>query len=376
MDSPFRVTCYDGALQRTGWLGDPTQMVVTPRHLAIGEAKITIPTSHPKLELLTAEGARVVCEYDPGGGWQHLISGPVRQITGTGPSSSGTVTVRVEDDLRLLWRVLGWPVPGSPLTGQTAREDRRTGPAETVAKQFIAANAVTRLGLPVTVVPTHGWGASITVAMRMSVLADRLIPAMDTAGIGLTVRQSGATLSVDAYVPATWPVTLTEASGVVQGWDWSRDAPTVTRTVVGGQGEGTVREFRHRPSSTATTPLEAQWGDKVEAFTDARDTDVAAELDARGDQTLAEGAPKAGLQLVLSDTPTFRYGSQVRVGDRVTVDIGQGVTITDVLREAVLDWGPAGLQVTPTVGERSGPDRVLVRALSGFSRAVRHLMTR
>jgi hypothetical protein len=45
---PFEITCYDKAFNRLGWIADPTQVQVTPRHLAIGTASIELPSSHPK----------------------------------------------------------------------------------------------------------------------------------------------------------------------------------------------------------------------------------------------------------------------------------------------------------------------------------------
>jgi hypothetical protein len=145
----------------------------------------------------------------------------------------------------------------------------------------------------------------------------------------------------------------------------------VTRTVIGGQGEGTAREFRVLTDTT----LETAWGDKIEVFTDARDTAVTTEQDAAGAQALADGAPTAGLKLTFAETASFKYGTSVRVGDLVTTVLVPGAPpITDVLREAVLSWTVAdGFSATPVVGDRSDdPNRTFARAISALAKAIRN----
>src|SRR5690625_6740247 len=79
----------------------------------------------------------------------------------------------------------------------------------------------------------------------MHPVADRILPAVDLAGIGLDAYQDGAGIGVDVYQPSNLshgPV-LTEESGVVQSGTWELTPPTVTRVIVGGPGEGTAREW-------------------------------------------------------------------------------------------------------------------------------------
>jgi hypothetical protein len=140
--------------------------------------------------------------------------------------------------------------------------------------------------------------------------------------------------------------------------------------VVGGQGDGTARVFRARSDTTA----EALWGVKRESFVDATDATTTALLDSRGDAAIAEGAATAGLKLTLAETDTFRYGDQLRVGDLVTTQLVPGATaITDVLREAVINWSvEEGLTATPVVGDRQDdPNRVFAKAIASVARAVR-----
>lgn len=379
----LRATLYSAAFTRVGWVMNPLESTVTPRWAALGTAELVVPPDHPYSGRLAEKGCRAVIELntswdvddvDAAPTWVHLVGGPVRGLTVEGVGAAQRLTARVEDDWRLLARVLGWQVPGSAIGAQSGAEyDVVTGPAETVVKTLVTANAVTRLGLPVTVAPDLGRGAEITTSLRMHPLVDRLYSAVDQAGIGVTVTQSGDGLLVDVREPVVHSRVMTVASGAMRSATLDRAAPTATRAVGGGQGEGTDREFR----SLVDSARESQWGDVIEVFVDARDTADPAELDARLAQALADGAPRSGISLTLADTPSLRYGRDLLVGDTVSVDI-DGQTYTDTLRSARLTWDPsAGLQVVPQIGERSDdPDEQLGRLIGRVLRDQRDLARR
>jgi hypothetical protein len=373
VDNPFLITVYDRAFHRQGWVADYEQIAVTPRHNATGTASFSVKASHPRLPALMADGARVTIDYHGG----QIMSGPLWASQGQLPSTpASTITFTVEDDLRLLGQVLGWPVPGAGIAAQSAAAyDVRSGPAETVLKAYVQANAVTRLGLPLTVAASAGRGPVVTAQARMDKLADLLLPLADTAGLGVRVRQSGAGLVLDCYTPAVRSRVLTEQSGVLGTGQWSRTGPSATDVVIGGQGEATARTFR----LTRSVPLAAAWGTRVEVFRDANDISAAADLDARAAQTLAEGAPGAGIALQLAETDTFRYGRSLVVGDVVTVQVAAGLTVTDVVRSATLTHSADdGLTVLPQVGDESAtaePNALLARGLARVATAVRGIGT-
>lgn len=371
--SPFRITVYDKAFGKRGTIGAPASVKWQHRHNGLSTATVVVDADHPRVPDLLTRGCRMHVDYG-----QHRIGGLIRRKRVVGPSSRAVVEVEVHDDWRLLTRMLGWAVPGAGVGGQTVAYDVRTGPVETVVKGYIAANA-TRLGLPVTVAPDQGRGASVDGALRFHPLADRVVPLLDAGGVGFTVRQQGAGFVVDAYAVEQHPRTLTERSGVVRGWEWIEDAPNATRTVAGAQGEAEARDF-YGPLIDGA--LEAEWGDVVEVFTDARnagtnDTDpAAAALDAMT-KKLAEGRAQAGLKVQLSETDTFRYGTAVTRGDRVSLEVGPGIVLDDVLREAELEWSGRGpLTVTPIVGDRNDVDHIIPRALAALGRGMRDLAGR
>lgn len=370
MNDP-RITIYTKTFQRVGFIGDPISVDMTIRHNGQSTATVEVAANHERIGHLLTPGARLVIERDPG----IYLSGPIMGRSGSG-DPGGTVTLTVEDDWRLLTRILGWPAPTQPITnqGSAAAYDTKTGPAETVLKWFASRN-ITRLGLPVMVAPDLGRGATITAQLRMHRLTDRLLPGIDQAGIGVTVRQTGNGLTLDCYTPTVRTREITATSGMVRAWSWQQSGPTATRVVIGGQGEGTAREFRRRIATT----VEAEWADVVEVFADARDTNVTTELDARGDAALLDGAPRTGLSLELAETGSFRYGVAVSVGDRVVTRLIPGApVITDVLRAVTLKWTLTdGLTITPVIGERTDdPNKIFGKAVASVARSVRNINSR
>ncbi|MFP3481178.1 hypothetical protein SB780_40675, partial [Burkholderia sp. SIMBA_057] len=75
---------------------------------------------------------------------------------------------------------------------------------------------------------------------------------------------------------------------------------------------------------------ESQYGMRAETFRDARDDNTATVMDSRGRETLDEMGPKNGLSLDLAGTGIFQYGpGGFQVGDRVPVNVGAGLVITE-----------------------------------------------
>jgi hypothetical protein len=247
-----------------------------------------------------------------------------------------------------------------------------------VLKGYISANAA-RLGLPVTVATDLGRGSAIKAAIRMQALSDVLLPLLSNSGIGLSVVQDapdsgvGSGLIMDVYQTSTYPFTLTEDSGIIQSWSWSTQLPSVTRVIVGGQGVGTSRQF----VQVTDTATESSNGDIIEGFDDGSDVYLTADLPTRGQEMLTEGAAKAGLSVQFSETENFRYGDALNVGDTLPLEVGPGITVTDVLTEATLSWTrDDGFTATPTAGDRTDdPTKLLVRQLVKLGRAVRKLAT-
>lgn len=372
MRAPVRLTVYDKTFARKAIIGAPKFVTVIPRFNKPGSATVGLLASDRSIPHLLESGCRMTIQDELG---DHLLSGRVSKVRGRGPAKQELVEVDILDDFAVLSEVLGWVVPTGAITEQgTAGVNwELTGPMETVLKSAVQANAIDRLGLPIVCAPDLGRGPTITAKLRFHPLYDRLFPVVDGAGIdgtgwGVTVKQVGAQLVLDVFEPSVYPRTLTAGGGVLREWSYDITPPTATRVVVGGQGEAQLRNFRRLEDLDRETDL--NW--KIERFRDARDTDDPPTLYARGQETLDEGAGKSGLSMELSNTKTFRYGSSVKVGDRVTVQVGPGVTISDVLTEATLSWTQGdGWKTTPKIGERA--DDVTSKMLAQLRKMARHL---
>lgn len=369
--SAFRISVYDKNRAFRCQIGNPASLTATVRHNLTSTLTMSVPLNHKRMGELLADGARLKTSFKG----EHLISGPITADELTTDGVTGLYTVTVEDDLRILWDILGWPVPGSLISNQTAAEYRTyTGNAETILKDAVTENGVTRMGIPGLSVATNlNRGAIIPggVPLRMHPLADQMFPALEDAGIGVSVKQIGAGLVLDVYEPATHPRALSVKGRTLKQVTMNRTRPTASRVVIGGQGEGTARNFR----LLVDTARETQYGMRAETFRDARDDNTPAVMDARGQETLNEHGPKNGVSLTLAGSGIFQYGpGGFHVGDRIPVKVQDGITITEVIRECTLTWvSPEYAREEPTIGEITNqPERITAQRLAALGRGQRN----
>ncbi|NWL13320.1 hypothetical protein DM793_18810 [Paenarthrobacter nitroguajacolicus] len=371
MVSIFRIAVYDKDRLFRCQIGNPSALSATVRHNLVSTLNITVPLAHERLPELMTDGARLKVKFKG----RHLISGPIVSEAGETDGVSGQVTFTVEDDFRILRDILGWQVPGSPISNQSAAEYRTyTGDAETIIKTAVAENGITRLAIPgLSVAPNLHRGGVVPggVPLRMHPLADKMFPAMDEAGIGVTVRQIGSGLVLDVYEPQLYPRKLSVKGRTLKKASWTKTRPESSRVVIGGQGEGTERNFRQ----VIDGARESQYGMRAEAFRDARDNDASDVMDDRGRETLSETAAKNGISLDLVGTGIFQYGpGGFREGDRVPVNLGHGVLMTETIREVTLNWVSKDYaSIQPSIGEISTqPARIIAQRLAALAKGVRN----
>lgn len=481
MSAVFRIAIYDKNRVFQGQIGNPASLEVTVRHNLVSTLKMAVPLGHDQLPKLMADGARLKVSFKG----EHLISGPVTADELVTDGVSGLYTVTVEDDFRVLREILGWPVPTSAIGSQSGAEYRTyTGNAESIIKNAVSENGVTRMAVPgLTVATNLNRGATVPggVAFRMHPLADLLFPAVEDAGLGVTVKQDGANLVLDVYQPVTFPRTLSVKGRTLQQATMTRTRPTASRAIVGGSGEGKARYFRQLTDSARET----LYGMRAETFVDDRqagsdylglvkdvadanaelkeatadlneanrnlihaqriqesadaafdlgnlttgDTGVLAKLqsallaantkvtertadvtaatatkntkqtaydnlnaqlpaslaayqatmDDSGTKALVENGPKNGVSVTLAGTGIFQYGPNgFHVGDKVPVDVGHGVVVTEVIRECTLKWvSPTYASVEPVAGEITNqPERTTAKRIAALAKGQRDLGAR
>lgn len=475
--SVFRIAVYDKNRVFKCQIGAPESLEVTVRHNLVSTLKMSVPLAHDRLPELMADGARLKVSFKG----EHLISGPIVADELTTDGVSGLYTVTVEDDFRILREILGWPVPSAAITAQGTAEYRTyTGNAESIIKTAVSENGVSRMGVPgLTVATNQNRGATVPggVAFRMHPLADLLFPAVENAGLGVTVKQVGSNLVLDVYEPQTFPRTLSVKGRTLQQATMTRTRPTASCVVVGGSGEGKARYFRHladltrqtaygmraevfvddrqagsdylalvkdvadaladynkanaeyitasKAYTTATrrqaqadaafdlgnlttgdtaalaklqTALFNANDDKADALTDLNEATTEknsklatyntlngqlpaalaayqATMDDSGTKALTENGPKNGVSVTLAGTGIFQYGpGGFHVGDRVPVQVAEGVVVTEVIRECTLKWvSPTYASVDPVAGEITNqPERTTAKRIAALAKGQRN----
>jgi hypothetical protein len=382
---PFAATVYTKGYVRRGPLGAVSSMSGEVVHNGAGSLEFTVPSDHPRMTDLATPGARVVLRYRPDPSVDlFMLSGRVEEVAGGGSRFVPWRRFRVVDDFTVLTdEVQLWPNPTGTITQQGADTAYfvRSGPAETVLKALLAPN-VARQGTVLTIPASQGLGATVRVRARFHTVPD-VMPDLTALGIGVRVRQDGATRVLDVSVPPVVAQTLTQASGVVVDGEYDVSAPTVTRVAIGAGGEGTARLFRQK----VDTAREAAYGVVLPVFRDARDVkedtdttaaDVEAILIERMNETLAEGAPTASLKAVLAETGWFRLGRAYVPGSRVKVQLAGGPVIEDHVRRVAFSWTPdRGVTLTPIVGDWTDvADERLFKHVRALTRAVGQLERR
>lgn len=272
-----------------------------------------------------------------------VTSGRVISLEGTGPY--GKATVNIADDKALLDTVLGWQKPTAALTAQNVEYAVYTGPAETVVKAAIAANA-TRLGLPWDIVPTRGEGAAARLELRMHDLTRKITPILEANRLILTVeRQTNGRWTVDIVEGETYPRPLTPESGLLASWDWVIQFRSATRVVGGGRGTGVEREFKQVISTAAETAV----GLPLEVYVDARQTEEGADIAPQLSDELKTHTPTAGFTPVIREGGWFRFPDEFQIGTRIPVKVG-AFEIDDVVTQIEIKHDDKGFRVTPTIG--------------------------
>ncbi|AKO60200.1 minor tail protein [Propionibacterium phage MrAK] len=343
--------------------------------------ELVVSGDHSRLDGLTRPGARLVVDY--GGG--QIFSGPVRRVHGVGPWQSSRVTITCEDDIRLLWRMLLWPVPyRSSIIGMEWRANRDyahySGAAESVAKKALRDNTW-RFPPDIFMVDDKSRGRYIKdFQARFHVFADKLLPVLSWARMTVTVKQfenvkqDQRGLLFDCVPAVTRDHVLTAESGSIVSWEYVRDAPKATAVVVGGRGEGKDRLFCEDFDALA----EDEWFDRVEVFKDARNTDSEhVHLIDEAERVLSESGATSGFKIELAESDVLRFGpGNLMPGDLIYVDVGSG-PIAEIVRQIDVECvspGDGWTKVTPIAGDyEDNPSALLARRVADLAAGVRDL---
>lgn len=326
----------------------------------VGGWTVTFAASDPAAGLALAAQAGVVITRDD----RVISTGPVRDIEIEHDRDGTWVTISGPDDMCILADRVAKAEPtveGPAYVG--SRYDARTGPASTILRQFVAANAAGAAtpdrqvaGLTIDADPTVG--QSMTEKARYTNLLRlcRRIARRSNPDIIFRVqhgdRSSGtwrlaeqAAMTIDAARDRTDTVIWTEQLGGIDRWTWRAAAPEATWVIDGGDIDA-----GHRLIAEAGDPAAlAAWG-RIEQFKDDRQIDNYAELAASIAETVDKIATSTSFEVDLGDGPgPPGWGTDWDLGDRITVSIA-GRTFTERIREIGWSVDETGEHVAPKIG--------------------------
>lgn len=325
----------------------------------IGSWMVKLPgslagVSHDACWWLRQEGSGIVASF---GGRTFSGSCESRQRSVSAENPEGLWTFTGVTDIAVLAREFAFPDPARAATAQTTRaNDTRTDEAESLLHTYVGANiGPGSLRARVTLGADLGRGSVRTESPRFTSLLE-LCQKIAGTELCFDIVQDGAALKFVTWVPAdrSVEVSLDVDSGGLSRFEYQMDAPTVTRAIVLGAGEGTARKVR---LVTLPTPLaaEAIYGARTVVI-DQRQTDDDAELDQAGYDAINEGMAVTSSAAI----PTDDLLADVLPGDLVSVVDGDDVwkVPLETLPVVIGD----GVYVGGTVGDPIGEDDTAVVA--------------
>lgn len=356
------VEVRDSALNRIGQI-QPQDLVgatFVVRYNNVGSWSVTLPHAHPLGELLRLPGYGILLTGPSG---ERIISGPTlsAKLTQTQDNTDGTWEIAgASDDITLTER-LAYPTPSTAdVTLQTSGYDIRTGPAETVVKDYVDVNigpsaVASRKISNLTIETDEGRGSTVYANARFNTLQELIYDLAQVGGIGYRISQTNGDLELAVFIPTDRSETIRMdiQNRKLSTAIYSYGTAKVTRAIVGGRGEAENRLFIER-SNTDSLEAETTWGRRIEVFKDARQSEDTDELNTAGDELLADiGKTIVEMSVTPSDDETMVYGVDWFLGDRVTV-VANEIESTAVVTEVGIQIASDGVRIGATVGTPVG----------------------
>lgn len=353
---------------------DFDDVLVVPRLNDVGDWSLNLPATiidkdgrrrpHRLCAALRAPGAGIIVSGPDGRILSGLSDEPSFSANQKNPdgiwSFSGVSDlVHLEDEL-----AYGDPSKYDP-NAQANSNDTRTGPAETVALEYIKRNigqlaVAERRRAIMTVAASLGRGPTITKSPRFQNLLELVQEILSGTRLAIHALHSGSALEVSITEGRDLQklVRFDFDNGQVSKTEYSYSGPQLTDVIVAGKGEGTDRKMVRR-----SVPAEG-WGRRIERFVDQRNTDVVAELNQAGDEELQEATEKRTAFQIVPNTNLIRTTEGgLRLGDLVSVVV-HGDEIPVPITSLPISAGPDGVFIGATVGSpvgRAWEDRVDIR---------------
>lgn len=337
----------------------------------VGTGTISIP-GEPSEDMLTAalnvHNVPLLVEVQGVRRWTGRVANGEYLDDGDGPSLELTLV----NDRIWIDAMLAIINPGGTMAQQgTTENDTRTGPTETIVKQYIQA-AVNRLGVPMVIVPAPGSDPSpiITLNARMTTLSELTDDVLAPAGMGLqvTMHRTGRPLpaGLQGFEPPDGTLVVDVVTGRSTGrllWDQSQletfslssTEGTAYRAITGGKGSGVDRVFTEYVDAVAKARVGKYGLPELFVDNDGTSGDEApakvptpATLDA-----LAKAAGKFSATFTVQDERPWYAGEDWWLADYASARIAGEVFSSQITEVALNETREGGVTYDPTIGAAS-----------------------
>jgi hypothetical protein len=367
----YKIYVRDSNFNKVAEIDDYTKLDITLNFNAVGAWALEMPTNNDAAYELIKPDAGIIIVRNG----QTLFSGPATARNRKWSIDSDVLTITGVDDNIFLQRFLAYPVSSGPPYTSTDY-DVRTGPVESIMKQYVDVNigpsAQSNRKINITNEVDRGQGLTVTGRARFQTLLDLFSNLAISGGdIGFKVVQVNNALQFQVYVPQdkSKSVIFSPLLGNLFDFEYNDTDPDVNYVLSGGTGEGTARLIVEQGDSNSIS----QFG-RREEFLDKRDTSDVNEMNQAILEELTQKANQTSLSITPADTEAIQFGRDYGLGDVVSVVLtqpneqgGQDAlqTITDVLRQLKITISRDGEVISPLIGT---PDSLAHPVLGIFSK--------
>lgn len=320
----------------------------------VGAWNVSLRGDSPIAALLRAGGAGIIVTGPAG----TIISGPTTSATlkQSQDDPVGVWEISGVDDTVILNERLAYPDPVHAADAQTNEYDSRGGRNSTVIYGFIDRNIgpsapVARKITNLTLTADTIFGSTVGIDARFESLGQIVRKLAQIDRLGFEIMQVGTNLVFTVFQPQdlSASIRMDIANNRLESSEYTYTAPTLTRAIVAGQGEGMDRTLIEVTTSNSTA-AESTWGRRIEQFVDGRSSNDTANLTDVGTSILNEnGFTISAISVTPTDIDTMRYQLDWNLGDTVAVVVNSD-TITQIVQEVGISIESDGVRIIATVG--------------------------
>ena len=273
-------------------------------------------------------------------------------------AGAGKVTVTFGDFISLIVARQTYPNPDMEPSAQVADNWSYAAEGEHALRNLVLWQAAD-LALPARRIPKLVLGPFAGVGSVVSVKADRMEPMGDvmrrvasvSGGLGFKAEMVNNQIEFTVFQPVDLSnqIIFGFGAGSLKYIAYEVTAPKANAAIVGGQGEGADRFLIERVNAGSVDV----W-DRRETLVNRPGNDPVAELNAAGDEALADGAETTRVPISAADTPFQQFGRDYPIGAKVSVETAPGAMIVDmVVTVHVQVYPTAGEVISPTIGSQA-----------------------